>query len=140
MDSGGGDALAAHDLKQAAIKRVFGFEVLPAPYVVAHLQLGLLLHRLGAPLAEGQGERVGVYLTNALTGWQPSADETAARRFPRTGAGARRRRRREAAAPILVILGNPPYNGFAGVAMAEERDLSAAYRRAKATQQPQGQG
>ena len=30
--------------------------------------------------------------------------------------------------PILVILGNPPYNGFAGLAVDEERDLTNAYR------------
>ena len=42
--------------------------------------------------------------------------------------------------PILVILGNPPYNGFAGVAVSEERGLSESYRVAKATKQPQGQG
>jgi predicted helicase len=33
----GGDALLAQDLKEAAINRVFGFEILPAPFVVAHL-------------------------------------------------------------------------------------------------------
>ena len=44
------------------------------------------------------------------------------------------------AKPILVILGNPPYNGFAGVAVDEERDLSQAYRTAKRAPQPQGQG
>jgi len=39
-----------------------------------------------------------------------------------------------------VILGNPPYNGFAGLAVDEERDLSQAYRTAKRAAQPQGQG
>ena len=29
---------------------------------------------------------------------------------------------------IIVILGNPPYSGYAGVAIAEERDLTDAYR------------
>ena len=33
--------------------------------------------------------------------------------------------------PILVILGNPPYNGFAGMAVDEERELSMAYRSTK---------
>jgi len=35
----GGDALMGDDLKRAATERVFGFEILPAPFVVAHLQL-----------------------------------------------------------------------------------------------------
>ena len=39
-----------------------------------------------------------------------------------------------------MILGNPPYNGFAGMAVEEERELSQAYRTAKRVQRPQGQG
>ena len=45
---------------------------------------------------------------------------------------------------ILVILGNPPYNGFAGLAVAEERDLADAYRGpavpGSGLPAPQGQG
>ena len=44
------------------------------------------------------------------------------------------------ATPILVILGNPPYNGFAGVAVDEERELSEAYRKTKQVRKPEGQG
>lgn len=65
-----GAALAAHAVKRAAMERIFGFEILPAPFVVAHLQLGLLLQNLGAPLSEELDERAAVYLTNALTGWE----------------------------------------------------------------------
>ena len=57
----GGDALLGDDLKRAAMERVFGFELLPAPFVVAHLQLGLLLQTLGAPLSDSTNERAGVY-------------------------------------------------------------------------------
>jgi hypothetical protein len=136
----GGDALTANDVKRAALTRVFGFEVMPAPFVVAHLQLGLLLQQLGAPLSDELTERAGVYLTNALTGWQ--AEDTPRQRllFPELEeerAGANRVKR---TAPILVILGNPPYNGYAGMAMDEERDLTNAYRVAQRTRQPQGQG
>ncbi|MCY3676481.1 MAG: DNA methyltransferase, partial [Gemmatimonadetes bacterium] len=42
--------------------------------------------------------------------------------------------------PILVILGNPPYNGFAGMAVDEERELSVAYRTTKRVRKPEGQG
>lgn len=44
----GEDALLAQDLKRAALERVIGFETLTAPFVVAHLQLGLLLAGLSA--------------------------------------------------------------------------------------------
>ena len=39
-----------------------------------------------------------------------------------------------------MILGNPPYNGFAGVAVDEERELSEAYRATKQVRKPEGQG
>ena len=42
--------------------------------------------------------------------------------------------------PVLVILGNPPYNGFAGMAVDEERGLSTAYRTTKRVRRPEGQG
>ena len=38
------------------------------------------------------------------------------------------------------ILGNPPYNGFAGMAVNEERDLSDAYRTTRRVRRPEGQG
>jgi len=139
----GGDALGADDLKRAAMHRVFGFEIMPAPFVVAHLQLGLLLQGMGAPFVErvdGTEERAGVFLTNALTGWEPAHEPKTLLPFPELA------EERDAAAevkqstPLLVVLGNPPYNGYAGVAVGEEADLGRAYRVAKATRQPQGQG
>jgi hypothetical protein len=137
----GEDALLAHDLKEAAQGRVFGFEILPAPFVVSHLQLGLLLQNLGVPLSEKSKERVGVYLTNALTGWEPPKGPKKQLAFweLQEERDAAEHVKREA--PILVILGNPPYNPFAGVAkMEEERDLSEAYRTTKQAPAPQGQG
>ena len=49
----GGDALLAQDLKHAAMNRVFGFEIMPAPFVIAHWQIGLRLADAGAPLGAG---------------------------------------------------------------------------------------
>jgi predicted helicase len=130
LDEKGGDALSRHDVKRASLKRVFGFELLPAPYVVAHLQLGLLLQDMGAPLNiddAGVRERVAVYLTNALTGWEPNL-EPPKKLFPeldqeRDAAGKVKQQ-----VPILVILGNPPYNAFAGVAPKEEQGLVNVYK------------
>ncbi len=134
LQSKGGGALVASDLKKAAMTRIFGFEILPASFVVAHLQLGLLLQNLGAPLdAQGQ-ERVGVYLTNALTGWEPmdpekeKAFQAMLTHFPellneRANADGVKQQK-----PILVILGNPPYNAFAGVSPQEEGGLVEPYK------------
>ena len=38
------------------------------------------------------------------------------------------------------FLGNPPYNGFAGMAVDEERELSEAYRTTKQVRKPEGRG
>lgn len=128
----GGDALAAHDVKTAAMKRVFGFEILPAPFVVAHLQLGLMLQNLGAPLADE--ERAGVYLTNALTGWEPldptkeKAFQAMLTGFPELLEERDHARQVKQEVPILVILGNPPYNAFAGTSPEEEQGLVEPYK------------
>ena len=141
LNDKGGDSLTAQDLKTAALERVLGFEILPAPFVIAHLQIGLLLETLGAPLNESKDERVGVYLTNALTGWKPPKEPKTLLLFPEMAEerdAADRIKRRDS---ILVILGNPPYDGFAGVAVtAEERALSDAYRATRLSPPPQGQG
>jgi hypothetical protein len=137
-DSGFG-ALKAQMVKKAATTRVFGFEILPAPFVVAHLKIGLVLKSLGATL-NADHERVGVYLTNALTGWEPVAAKPLP--FPELEEERKRADRVKQEAPILVILGNPPYNGFAGMAqeLPEERNLSLAYRMTKKVRPPEGQG
>ncbi len=131
-------ALAGARVKQAAIERVFGFEIMPAPFVVAHLQVGLTMQDLDAPLADNGNERPGVFLTNALTGWEPHTTKPLP--FPELEEERDRAERVKQNTPILVILGNPPYNGFAGMAVDEERALSEAYRVTKRVRKPEGQG
>ena len=96
--------------------------------MVAHLQLGLLLQTLGAPFSDSANERAGVYLTNALTGWVPPTGPKQRLLFPELEAERDAAEHVKRDVPILVILGNPPYNGFAGLAVDEERDLTNAYR------------
>ena len=134
----GMDALAGARVKQAAMNRVFGFEIMPAPFVVAHLQVGLTMQDLDAPLADDGNERAGVFLTNALTGWEPHTTKPLP--FPELEEERDRAERVKQNTPILVILGNPPYNGYAGMAVDEERVLSDAYRVTKRVRKPEGQG
>ncbi len=131
-------ALAGARVKQAAINRVFGFEIMPAPFVVAHLQVGLTMQDLDAPLTDDGNERPGVFLTNALTGWEPRTTKPLP--FPELEEERDRAEKVKQEQPILVILGNPPYNGFAGMAVDEERALSGAYRVTKRVRKPEGQG
>ena len=134
LKANGADALGGSDLKKAAIERVFGFEILTAPFVVAHLQLGLLLQNLGVPLVE-EKERVGVYLTNALTGWQPPDDEGKKKikqlelNFPELNQEREAAEEVKQGKPILVVLGNPPYNAYAGTSPIEEEGLVEVYKQ-----------
>ena len=131
-------ALAGARLKQAAMERVFGFEIMPAPFVVAHLQVGLTMQDLGAPLADDGMERASIFLTNALTGWKTRTTKSLP--FPELEEERDRAERVKQETPILVILGNPPYNGFAGMPVHEERVLSRAYRTTRRVRRPEGQG
>ncbi|MDW5313673.1 type ISP restriction/modification enzyme [Rhizobium sp. PL01] len=131
-------ALKGQMVKQAALSRVFGFEIMPAPFVVAHLQVGLTLRDMGATL-DSSTERAGIYLTNALTGWEPHVTKPLP--FPELEEERSRADRVKQEAPILVVIGNPPYNGFAGVNEGkEERALTDAYKQPKAVRRPEGQG
>jgi predicted helicase len=89
------------------LPRLYGFELLMAPYAVAHMKLGLQLKDSGYDFASD--ERLRVYLTNTLekanelaglplfTQWL--ADEAAQAGEIKQGS------------PIMVVLGNPPYSG-----------------------------
>ena len=140
MENRGLGALTGARVKQAATERVFGFEIMPAPFVVAHLQVGLTMQELDAPLADDANERPGVFLTNALTGWEPHVTKPKPIVFPELEQERERAENVKQKAPILVILGNPPYNGFAGMAVEEERTLSNAYRITRRVRRPEGQG
>jgi predicted helicase len=89
------------------LPRVYGFELLMAPYAVAHMKLGLQLRETGYDF--GADERLRVFLTNTLeeahemtglplfTQWL--ADEAAAASDIKKNV------------PIMVVIGNPPYSG-----------------------------
>ena len=112
LEGQGLGALVGARVKQAATERVFGFEIMPAPFVVAHLQVGLTMQNLDAPLAADGTERAGVFLTNALTGWEPRTNKPLP--FPELEEERDRAERVKQERPILVILGNPPLQRLRG--------------------------
>lgn len=136
---GYGAAQAALKIREIAKHRLYGFELLPAPYVVSHLQIDLMLTRWGAKLDHEQDERAGIFLTNALTGWVPikAPKDLPFSEFTEERDAADQVKQKE---QILVIIGNPPYDGYAGLSVDEERNLSHAYRETKEAPKPQGQG
>jgi hypothetical protein len=98
------------------LPRIFGFELLVAPYAVAHLHVDTLLAETGYDFAAN--ERLQVYLTNTL-----DKPETAHQRLPfarwlslETEAAHRVKQD----FPVMVILGNPPYAGNSANASTEK--------------------
>ena len=140
LEGRGLGALTGAEVKKAAMDRVFGFEIMPAPFVVAHLQIDLALRDLGVALSDDGTERAGIYLTNALTDWEGTGEGSQTVAFPELQEERDRAGRVKQHTPILVILGNPPYNGFAGMAVDEESDLVKAYRSTRRVRRPEGQG
>ena len=138
-------ALTGARVKQAATQRVFGFEIMPAPFVVAHLQVGLTMQALDAPLSDDGNERAGVFLTNALTGWDKDTGKEP-KQFQMFMPELQEERDRAEGVKhhekVLVVIGNPPYNGFAGMAVGEEANLKDDYKKTKknAVKKPEGQG
>ncbi|MCY4331038.1 MAG: N-6 DNA methylase [Cyanobacteria bacterium MAG CAR1_bin_15] len=125
----GEDALIGQDVQEAARKRVFGFEIMPAPFVITHWQVGNLLADLGAPMNTEKRERPAIYLTNALTGWEPpSGPKAELPLFPEMEQERDQAEDVKRNVPILVVLGNPPYNAFAGTSPEEEAGLVEPYK------------
>lgn len=86
--------------------RIFGFELMMAPYSIAHLKLGLQLAGMGAPIEDG--ERFGIYLTNTLDDALKKSNLLMGQ-FVSDEANAAVKIKNDE--PILVVLGNPPYSG-----------------------------
>ncbi|GAG32152.1 unnamed protein product, partial [marine sediment metagenome] len=94
---------------QHLLPRLFGFELMMAPYAVAHLKLGWLLKETGYDFAAA--ERLRVYLTNTLE----EAEVVAGPLLALANQIAREANAASAVktdCPIMVVLGNPPYSGL----------------------------
>lgn len=89
------------------LPRLFGFELLMAPYAVAHMKLGLQLDQTGYDFKAN--ERLGVYLTNTLEEAHEVSKLPLFTQWLAEEANEASRIKREF--PIMVVLGNPPYSG-----------------------------
>ena len=113
--------------RKAMQTRIFGFEILPSPFVVAHLQIALLFSQWKAPIEDS--DRARVYLTNALTDWEKSKQPEDNYLFPELRAEVTASQSVKRGRKIMVVLGNPPYNAFAGTTTKEEGDLVQLYKQ-----------
>lgn len=120
----GDEAAIGLELARAFHERVIGFEILTAPFAVAQLQLYLLLESLGAkPEAD---KRLMIFLTNSLAGWRDSGDIKLT--FPEMRDEFDASQEVKHKAKIIVVIGNPPYDRFAGATQDDEAELVAHYK------------
>lgn len=93
-------------VEENLLNRLFGFELLMAPYAIAHLKLGLALQELGYQFKGKQ--RLGIYLTNTLDEALKKS-EILFGQFVAQEANEAATVKRDV--PVMVVLGNPPYSG-----------------------------
>lgn len=88
------------------LPRLNGFELLMAPYTIAHLKLDMVLRATG--YEHRSDERLRIFLTNSLE--EPHQNTgTIFAKWLSDEANAANRIKRDT--PVMVLLGNPPYNG-----------------------------
>lgn len=104
----GNEGMWSGYVSEHLLPRLFGFELLMAPYAVAHLKLGLQLAETGYDFQSD--ERLRIYLTNTL---EEAFDDPHGKAYfsqwLAEEAQAANKVKREA--PVMVVLGNPPYSG-----------------------------
>jgi len=94
-------------VREHLLPRLFGFELMMAPYAIAHMKLGLELAELGYDFESD--ERLGIYLTNTLE----EAEKISKNVFVQwLSEEARAASEVKKELPIMVVTGNPPYAGL----------------------------
>lgn len=132
----GRSSMWAGYVRQHLLPRLFGFELMVAPYAIAHIKIALQLAgkdlsqtergQIGFEFADD--ERIGVYLTNTL---EPGEAKTALPlgKFISDEANAASDVKTDK--PIMVVFGNPPYQGHSANA-SSRREF---FRRVKGRDQ-----
>jgi hypothetical protein len=103
-------------VREHLLPRLFGFELLIAPYAVAHFKLALQLAGQDLPESQRQAwaydfasdERIRVYLTNTLEAPHEHTGLPLFTQFLATETDAADQVKQDL--PIMVVMGNPPYS------------------------------
>jgi predicted helicase len=109
------------------LPRLHGYELLMAPYAIAHMKIGLKLFETGYRF--GSDERARIYLTNAL---EPANNEKKQRQFedwaPALAHEAQAVNAIKAGQCFTVVIGNPPYSGISANLADDIRRIIDPYR------------
>ena len=93
-------------VKQDLIPRLNGFEILMASYAMAHLKMDMLFSETG--YVSNDEQRFRIFLTNSLEEAHPDTG-TLFSSWLSDEANQANAIKRET--PVMVVIGNPPYNG-----------------------------
>lgn len=119
------DALWNEYVPKHLLTRLHGYELLMAPYAIAHLKLGLKLYETGYRF--GSDERARVYLTNALE----SAQDFSGRlefAIPALAHEAQAVNAIKRTQRFTVVIGNPPYSLLSANLEPHHRAMVEAYK------------
>ncbi|MCR5115629.1 MAG: N-6 DNA methylase [Bacteroidales bacterium] len=98
----------AEYVKTHLIPRLNGFELMMAPYAIAHLKLDMLLNSIGGiPTTNSTNQRLRIYLTNSLEEYNKDTGTLFAQ-WLATEANDANLVKRDT--PVMVMIGNPPYS------------------------------
>lgn len=107
------------------LPRLYGFELMMAPYAIAHMKIGLKLFETGYQF--DADERARIYLTNSLEPPQDFSDrfefDAPALAHEAKAVNIIKRHKR-----FTVVIGNPPYAQMSQNLGEYQRELAAPYR------------
>ncbi|MCH5238262.1 MAG: DNA methyltransferase [Muribaculaceae bacterium] len=113
------------------LPRLNGFELLMAPYAIAHLKLDWLLNETG--YEHDTDKRLKVYLTNSLEERHPDLGTLFSMWLSNEANEASRIKRDT---PVMVMIGNPPYNGSSSNKGKWIMDLMKSYKTEPGAKEP----
>jgi predicted helicase len=107
------------------LPRLHGYELMMAPYAIAHMKIGLKLHETGYRF--GSHERARVYLTNSLEPPHDFSDrlpfDAPALAHEAKAVNAIKRHQR-----FTVVIANPPYSGISSNMTEHAQRIVDAYK------------
>jgi len=107
------------------LPRLYGYELMMAPYAIAHMKIGLKLSETGYEFMSD--ERVRVYLTNTLES-ASDAQQKLVGILPALAHEAEAVNEVKRSVRFTVLVGNPPYSHRANLLSLEQRMLIDAYK------------
>jgi len=110
------------------LPRLYAYELMMAPYAIAHMKVGLKLNETGFTAWEilGPENRANIFLTNALEPWEKQLNLIGFDALAHEAAAVNEIKRQK---HFTVIIGNPPYSGISANMSDAIVDLVEPYKK-----------